>query len=223
MPDGVSTFQVYVTLPRAAVDGASMGVDFEATDAVAGTTSAARQRLPGTRAMIGARLAPRQRSGPARGIAGSPGPSSPSWLSCWRRTATMIGLAFLTWPGLETADAYRKGIGYNAALEAAREQAALGWRVELAFVPAGDGPRGRLELRLADMLGQPIERAAVQRRPHPPDPGRARLRRAAGGRCRRRLCRQRWRSRCPASGTCGCRPSTVAGPTSTTRRVVVPE
>jgi cytochrome c oxidase accessory protein FixG len=38
MPDGVSTFQVYVTLPRLAVDGATMAIDFEATDAVAGTT-----------------------------------------------------------------------------------------------------------------------------------------------------------------------------------------
>ena len=38
MPDGVSTFQVYVTLPRLAVEGATMAIDFEATDAVAGTT-----------------------------------------------------------------------------------------------------------------------------------------------------------------------------------------
>ena len=38
MPDRVSTFQVYVTLPRSAVEGASMAIDFEATDAVAGTT-----------------------------------------------------------------------------------------------------------------------------------------------------------------------------------------
>ncbi len=38
MPDRVSTFQVYVTLPRLAVEGATMAIDFEATDAVAGTT-----------------------------------------------------------------------------------------------------------------------------------------------------------------------------------------
>jgi cytochrome c oxidase accessory protein FixG len=38
MPDAVSTFQVYVTLPRGAVPAGSMEVDFEVTDAVTGTT-----------------------------------------------------------------------------------------------------------------------------------------------------------------------------------------
>ncbi|MDP9134020.1 MAG: FixH family protein, partial [Actinomycetota bacterium] len=61
---------------------------------------------------------------------------------------TLIGMAIATWPGLETADAFRKGIGYNAALTAAREQAALGWHAELAFKPAGEQRRrGRVELR----------------------------------------------------------------------------
>ncbi len=72
----------------------------------------------------------------------------------------MIALAVATWPGLETADAFRKGIGYNAALSAAREQEALGWRVELDFRPTG-ARRGRVELRLADAAGRPVERAAV--------------------------------------------------------------
>jgi nitrogen fixation protein FixH len=79
---------------------------------------------------------------------------------------TMIAIAIATWPGLETADAFRKGIGYNAALAAAREQAALGWRAELAFRPAGPGTgetrRGRVELRLTDAAGRPVERAEVR-------------------------------------------------------------
>ena len=77
---------------------------------------------------------------------------------------TMIAIAIATWPGLETADAFRKGIGYNAALAAAREQVALGWRAELAFRPAGAGEarRGRVELRLTDAAGRPIERAEVR-------------------------------------------------------------
>jgi nitrogen fixation protein FixH len=75
----------------------------------------------------------------------------------------MIALAITTWPGLETADAFRKGIGYNAALAAAREQAALGWRAELAFKPAAEQRRrGRVELRLTDAAGRPVERAEVR-------------------------------------------------------------
>ena len=76
---------------------------------------------------------------------------------------TMIALALTTWPGVETTDAFRKGIAYNAALAAAREQAALGWRAELAFRPAGEQPRrGRIELRLTDATGRPVGRAEVR-------------------------------------------------------------
>jgi nitrogen fixation protein FixH len=74
---------------------------------------------------------------------------------------TMIAIALTTWPGVETADAFRKGIAYNAALVAAREQAAMGWRAELSFEPAG-GRRGRVELRLTDAAGRPVERAEVR-------------------------------------------------------------
>ena len=49
---------------------------------------------------------------------------------------TMIGLAFATWTGLETEGAYQKGLAYNRVLDRARAQAALGWRVDLAFAQA---------------------------------------------------------------------------------------
>lgn len=75
--------------------------------------------------------------------------------------ATMIAIAVTTFPGLETADAFRKGIGYNAALAAAREQAGLGWRAEIDATPLG-GRRLRVELRLADAAGRPVERADVR-------------------------------------------------------------
>lgn len=77
--------------------------------------------------------------------------------------ATMIAIAVVTWPGLATADAYRKGMRYNAALEAAREQEALGWRADFAFTPLGER-RGVVELRLVDSAGWPIEGAEVQAR-----------------------------------------------------------
>lgn len=72
----------------------------------------------------------------------------------------MIGLAMWTWTGLATTDAYRKGIAYNRALEAAQAQAALGWRAEIGFVPAAEGG-GQLTLSLVDAKGEPIERASV--------------------------------------------------------------
>ena len=86
--------------------------------------------------------------------------------------------------------------------------------VELAFVPGGAGPHGRLELRLADMLGQPIERAEVHADLiRPTQAGHdftAPFEAAAAG-----VYAQNARvPACPASGTCGCRPSTVAGPTA---------
>jgi len=40
----------------------------------------------------------------------------------------MVAFAFGTWTGLETDGAYEKGLSYNDTLEAARRQAALGWR-----------------------------------------------------------------------------------------------
>jgi nitrogen fixation protein FixH len=111
--------------------------------------------------MIGAAIARRQRSDPSPWDRWIPWAFVAFLGVVLAANGAMIGIAFLTWPGLETADAYRKGITYHAALEVAREQAALGWEADLAFVPAGTGRHGRLELRLADMLGQPIERAAV--------------------------------------------------------------
>lgn len=74
---------------------------------------------------------------------------------------TLIAIAVATWPGLETTDAFRKGLAYNTALATAREQEALGWRGELVFAPTRPG-RGRLELELSDAAGRPIERAQVR-------------------------------------------------------------
>ena len=72
----------------------------------------------------------------------------------------MIWFAFASWTGLEAPSAYRRGIEYNRTLEAARAQAALGWRVELGV--SREGPRlAEIELRLEDRHGDLIEDAAV--------------------------------------------------------------
>jgi nitrogen fixation protein FixH len=111
----------------------------------------------------------------SRGTLGAyPHPPRPSRIDRWipwifaafalvvlAANGAMIAIALSTWPGLETADAYNKGLAHNQTLEAARAQAALGWRAELAFAQTGER-KGRLELRLEDAASAPIERADVR-------------------------------------------------------------
>lgn len=63
----------------------------------------------------------------------------------------MIYRAVGTFGGIDTPDAYRKGVAYNAALEAAAAQHELGWSDMVAL----DGPAGvlRVELRGRDQQG----------------------------------------------------------------------
>lgn len=75
--------------------------------------------------------------------------------------ATMIVIALTTWPGLETKDAYQRGLAYNRTIEAAADQAALGWRVDLTFEQTGQR-RGVVRLDLADRLGNLLQRAEVR-------------------------------------------------------------
>jgi nitrogen fixation protein FixH len=74
--------------------------------------------------------------------------------------ALMIWIAFATWTGLETDDAYQKGLAYNRTLAAARAQDALGWRVNLDVSAAGR--LAELELTLADRYGSLIEDAKIR-------------------------------------------------------------
>ncbi len=67
-----------------------------------------------------------------------------------------------TWRGLDTDDAYRKGLAWNDRLARAEVQRALGWRTELVL----DGARPAL--RLADRAGVPLnglDVTGVARRP----------------------------------------------------------
>ena len=81
----------------------------------------------------------------------------------------MIYEALSTFGGLETADAYRKGLAYNARIAEDAAQAQRGWRDSLAYVPgtqrvrvevtdaAGAGVTG---LVLAGEIGRPATEAA---------------------------------------------------------------
>lgn len=77
--------------------------------------------------------------------------------------AVMIWLALGTWTGLATENAYQKGLAYNRSLEAARVQAALGWRADLA-VEQRAGGRASLALDLKDRAGNFVRDAEVRAR-----------------------------------------------------------
>lgn len=74
---------------------------------------------------------------------------------------TMIVIALATWTGLETTDAYQKGLTYNHTLGAAEAQAALGWQVGFSFAQTG-ARRGLIEVSLEDRNSHLIKNATVQ-------------------------------------------------------------
>lgn len=73
----------------------------------------------------------------------------------------MMTLAVKTFPGLETKDAYQKGLEHNKALAKARQQAERGWKVELDF-PAETGKPADLAVTFRDKQGQPVEGLTVE-------------------------------------------------------------
>lgn len=58
--------------------------------------------------------------------------------------------ALTTFTGIETDDAYRKGIAYNVRLDEGRKLQQLGWGGKFAF--AND----RVEVRITDPAGEPV-------------------------------------------------------------------
>jgi len=73
--------------------------------------------------------------------------------------AAFVYFALESFSGLETEHAYLKGLDYNATLDAAAAQRALGWQVELSQ----DGPAAEthLALRYLDGAGAPLTGLAV--------------------------------------------------------------
>lgn len=76
---------------------------------------------------------------------------------------TMIVVGFATWPGLDTTDAYQRGLAYDRAIEAANAEAVLGWDADLAVSREGPG-RALVEVALSDRDGNLIEDARVRAR-----------------------------------------------------------
>lgn len=80
----------------------------------------------------------------------------------------LITLAVTTFGGIETPDAYRKGLAYNARILAAEKQAGLGWRDSVAFAPG----TGRIVFRLEGAGGKPVAGLSVSARVSRPATGR---------------------------------------------------
>jgi len=68
----------------------------------------------------------------------------------------MVTFAMSSWTGLDTRDAYRKGLAYNSTLAAERRQAALGWH------GTADWRDGPLTVEMADDRGEPLTAATMR-------------------------------------------------------------
>lgn len=78
--------------------------------------------------------------------------------------AVMMTLAIGTFPGLETEDAYRKGIEYNQTIAAARAQDARGWHLDLHFTqsPEAGVHGGDVSIAFVDRDGQALRELEVK-------------------------------------------------------------
>ena len=71
-----------------------------------------------------------------------------------------IVLAWQSWSGLSTDDAYRRGLAYNETLRQAEAQRALGWQVRAELVPLADGG-ARLSVVFTGSNDTPVERLDI--------------------------------------------------------------
>lgn len=79
----------------------------------------------------------------------------------------LIFTATSTFSGLETENHYEKGLAYNKDIALARQQAALGWKVEAKIEPAADQPAsGKLKVAVEagfkDKDGRSIDNLTVR-------------------------------------------------------------
>jgi len=69
---------------------------------------------------------------------------------------------FAIWssPGLVSEHPYDEGNGYNAVLDAAARQEALGWNGKLSFIALGE-KRGEIAATFSDRAGHPLDGLSV--------------------------------------------------------------
>jgi len=73
----------------------------------------------------------------------------------------LVFFALDSWTGLSTKHAYQRGITYNRVLADERVETALGWRLATSLVATEPG-RGRIEVRIEDRAGTPVDDAEVR-------------------------------------------------------------
>jgi nitrogen fixation protein FixH len=65
--------------------------------------------------------------------------------------AALVWFALSTWTGLVAERPYERGVAYNRLIAAEAQQAALGWRAEVAFVPHSGAERaGVIAITIVD-------------------------------------------------------------------------
>lgn len=72
-----------------------------------------------------------------------------------------VYLAMDSWTGLQTEQAYEKGLAYNEALAQQKAVEALGWQGELTFVSEAEN-LGRLAFTFQDREGTDLQAAEVK-------------------------------------------------------------
>lgn len=77
----------------------------------------------------------------------------------------MVNFAYIyvsqkTWTGITTQDSYRKGLKYNEALLAKKNQELLGWQIKIKYLNDGN-KNGVLKVDLLDKKSNPIKDAKV--------------------------------------------------------------
>lgn len=74
--------------------------------------------------------------------------------------AIFVYFALTTFGGIDTEDAYRRGLAYNATIAEAYQQSALGWQTSLTY----DNAKGALRLTIADREGGPVAGLSISGR-----------------------------------------------------------
>lgn len=68
----------------------------------------------------------------------------------------MAWLAVSTFSGVETEDAYQKGREFNRAIEATRQQRALGWQVSITQEPLATSTQRRITVTYRNKTGEQL-------------------------------------------------------------------